>query len=77
MSSGETARSNYNAAHTELLSHFKLRDNILLAYIAATGTILSIALGTSTNSTFSWPSHIWHWALQSLYHNITCSSVRF
>ena len=50
MSSTEIIRGNYNAAYTELLSHFTLRDNILLAYIAATGTILSIALATSANS---------------------------
>lgn len=46
----ESARSNYESAHAELISHFQLRDSVLLTYITATGTIFGISLGTSAKS---------------------------
>jgi hypothetical protein len=46
---GETARQNYIAAREEILLRMKLRDQVLLFYLAALGTLLGFALGSSSN----------------------------
>jgi len=48
-SKGETARQSYIAARNEILLRMKLRDQMLLFYLAAIGTLLGIALGTSNS----------------------------
>ena len=50
MSAGETARTNYDSARQEILERLQLRDNVLLIYLGAIGTIFGIALGTSVNA---------------------------
>jgi hypothetical protein len=47
MSGGETARKNYEMAQQEIQEHLQLRDNVLLVYLGAIGTIFGVALGSS------------------------------
>lgn len=44
MSIGDTARKSYEAARSELVARLKLRDQVLLIYLAVVGTIFGIAL---------------------------------
>ncbi len=46
MSKADTARTNYQAAHTELLWRFSERHRVILVYLGATATIFGVALGT-------------------------------
>ena len=49
MSGGETARKNYEMAQQEIQEHLQLRDNVLLVYLGAIGTIFGVALGTNAD----------------------------
>jgi ABC-type dipeptide/oligopeptide/nickel transport system permease component len=44
MSNVETARKNYEVAHHQLIARVHMRDNVLLVYLTAIGTIFSVAL---------------------------------
>ena len=44
MSKGNTARTNYVVARTELVERIRLREQVLLVYLAVIGTIFGIAL---------------------------------
>lgn len=48
MSSGETARQHYISARNELVERIRLRDSVLLVYLAIIGTLFGIALGNSS-----------------------------
>jgi hypothetical protein len=47
MSSGDSARTFYESARQELIQRIQLRDNVLLVYLGAIGTIFSVSLGTT------------------------------
>jgi len=47
VSKADTARTTYESARSELISRLQLRDNVLLIYLGAVGTLLGVALGTS------------------------------
>jgi hypothetical protein len=47
MSSGESARKHYEAARQEVVERIQARDNVLLFYLGAVGTLFGVALGTS------------------------------
>jgi hypothetical protein len=47
MSVGETARKNYESVRLEFVQRIQLRDNIILAFLGATGTVFGIALATA------------------------------
>jgi hypothetical protein len=47
MTAGDTARFNYRAARAELVERVRLRDTVLLAYLAMVGTISAVAFGQS------------------------------
>ena len=46
MSAGDTARSAYESARTELITRLRLRDNALLFYLAIVGTLFGLGIGT-------------------------------
>jgi hypothetical protein len=48
MTAGETARKNYEMARWEITERIQIRDQVLLVYLGAVGTIFGIALGTSS-----------------------------
>jgi hypothetical protein len=50
MSAGDTAREHYTSARTELIQRIHLRDNVLLVYLGAVGTVFGLAFGTSIRS---------------------------
>lgn len=45
MSAGDTARSAYESARSELILRVRLRDNALLFYLAAVGTLFGLGIG--------------------------------
>ena len=45
----DTLRTNSEAANNEIIIHFELRDRVLLGFIAAVGTLISIALSRAHN----------------------------
>ena|GEM_PF-2235543 len=47
MSAGETARKHYESARMELIERIQLRDNVLLLYLGAVGTIFGVSIGTT------------------------------
>jgi hypothetical protein len=47
MSIADTARGNYNSARTEIIERIRLRDNVLLVYLALVGTVFGVAFGTN------------------------------
>ncbi len=47
MSIADTARKNYEMARIELVERIRLRDNVLLVYLAVVGTVFTIALGAT------------------------------
>ncbi len=47
LSKGDTARTMYESARAELISRIQLRDNVLLVFMGAVGTVMGVALGTT------------------------------
>lgn len=47
MSQGETARKTYEGARWEITTRIKLREQILLIYLGAVGTIFGVAFGVT------------------------------
>lgn len=47
MGAGDTARSNYESARSEIVQRIALRDNAVLFYLGAVGTIIGVSLGRS------------------------------
>src|SRR5262245_55690180 len=43
----ETGRSYYESARQEIIARIGLRDNVIVFYLAATGAIFGVALGSS------------------------------
>lgn len=50
MGAGDTARHSYAAARAEILQRMRLRDNVLLVFLAVSGAILGVALRGSGNN---------------------------
>jgi len=46
MKSSELAKLSYEVAHSEFNNRIRQRDTILLVYLAASGTVFGVALGT-------------------------------
>jgi hypothetical protein len=47
MSAADTARTNYEVANDHLMNRIKMRENVLLVFLAAVGATLGISFGTS------------------------------
>jgi len=47
MDSFQLAKMNYEIAHSDYGNHVRLRDNVLLIFLAASGTIFGVSLGTA------------------------------
>jgi hypothetical protein len=50
MSKGETARTNYQTARAEITARIHARDQALVLYLTAIGTIFTLAIGTQVSS---------------------------
>jgi hypothetical protein len=50
MSSADTVRANYAMSRQELVQRVQMRDNALMAFLAVTGTVYGVSLGTAANT---------------------------
>ena len=72
----ETLTANSQIANEEMLVHFDLRDRVLLAFIAAVGTLLSIALTkSSTEILFAMPYLALGCAILVSQHNLLIGTL--